>query len=98
MQEFEEKHLTPNVVLTATDADVIKAYVAAGLGVAVVQSSVYDRSKDTDLRALNVSRLFKPGPSVLIMRRQVYVSDIVRDFIKTVLPEIDLRSVTELHT
>ncbi|MBI4194544.1 MAG: hypothetical protein HY526_05635, partial [Betaproteobacteria bacterium] len=29
MQAFEEKGLKPNVVLTATDADVIKAYVAA---------------------------------------------------------------------
>jgi LysR family cys regulon transcriptional activator len=92
---FEEHQLEPDVVLTATDADVIKAYVAAGLGVAIVQRPVYDRKKDTELRALDVSKLFKPGPSVLIMRRQVYVSGLVRDFIRTALPEIDLRAVLD---
>lgn len=97
MQAFEEKGLKPNVVLTATDADVIKAYVAAGLGVAVVQTSVYDKKKDTELRAVNVSRFFQPGPSVLMMRRQVYLSGLVRDFIKAVIPEIDLTKVTDTH-
>ena len=90
MRAFEEKKLTPNIVLTATDADVIKAYVAAGLGVAVVQASVYDPTRDSELRAFDVSHLFKPGPSVLMMRRQVYLSGLVRDFIKEVAPEIDL--------
>lgn len=90
MQAFEERKLTPNVVLTATDADVIKAYVAAGLGVAIVQSPVYDPGMDTALRAVDVSRLFKPGPSVLMMRRQVYISKVVRDFVREVAPEVDL--------
>ncbi|MBI4195520.1 MAG: HTH-type transcriptional regulator CysB, partial [Betaproteobacteria bacterium] len=84
-------------VLTATDADVIKAYVAAGLGVAVVQTSVYDKKKDTELRAVDVSRFFQPGPGVLMMRRQVYLSGLVRDFIKVVIPEIDLTKVTDTH-
>jgi len=92
MRAFEDQGLAPNIVLTATDADVIKAYVAAGLGVAVVQASVYDRKKDRELRAVDVSHLFQPGPSVLMMRRQVYVSEVVRDFVGAVTPEIDLDS------
>ncbi len=96
-QAFAEKSLTPNVVLTATDVDVIKAYVAAGLGVAVVQATVYDRARDTELRSINVSRLFELGASVLMMRRQVYISSLVRDFIKAVAPEIDLTKVTDIH-
>jgi LysR family cys regulon transcriptional activator len=97
MQAFGEKGLKPNVVLTATDADVIKAYVAAGLGVAVVQASVYDRKRDAGLRTADVSRLFQPGASVLMMRRQVYVSDVVRDFVKAVAPEIDLVQAIRAH-
>jgi len=91
-QAFADRRLEPNVVLTATDADVIKAYVAAGLGVAIVQRPVYDRRKDTELRARDVSKLFEARPSVLIMRRQAYVSGLVQDFIRTVLPQIDLQS------
>lgn len=95
LQVFEEKGLKPNVVLTATDADVIKAYVAAGLGIAVVQKPVYDPRKDVELRAAEVSHLFPPGPSVLMMRQQIYLSALARDFIKTVAPEIDLEQAIQ---
>lgn len=91
MEAFREKKLHPNVVLTATDADVIKAYVAGGLGVAIVQAPVYDRKKDAELRALDASHLFRPGSSVLMMRRQVYISSLVRDFVRAIAPEIDLQ-------
>ena len=36
---FEAAGITPNVVLSAMDADVIKAYVGAGVGIAVCKSS-----------------------------------------------------------
>lgn len=97
LEAFEEKGLKPRIVLTATDADVIKAYVAAGLGVAVVQAPVYDRNKDPDLRAVDVSHLFRPGPSVLMMRRQLYISERVRDFVRDVAPELDLARIVKAH-
>ena len=97
LHAFKEKKMNPNVVLTATDVDVIKAYVAAGLGVAVVQAPVYSKAKDVNLRAIDASYLFNPGPSVLMMRPQVYVSELVRDFIREVSPEIDLSKVTDFR-
>jgi len=90
MKTFEEKRLQIEVVLTATDADVIKAYVAAGLGVAVVQKLVYDRRKDTNLRALDVSHLFEAGNSVLMMRRQPHARTIVCDFVTSLAPKVNL--------
>lgn len=40
MQTFMARSLEPGVLMTAMDADVIKTYVAAGLGVSVVQAAV----------------------------------------------------------
>ncbi|MBX3665833.1 MAG: LysR family transcriptional regulator [Burkholderiales bacterium] len=97
MQAFEERKLRPNVVLTATDADVVKAYVAAGLGVAIVQAPVYEKKRDAALRAVDVSQLFRAGTSMLMMRRQAYVSDLVHDFVKAVAPEIDLFHAVNSH-
>lgn len=37
--------MTPKVVFTATDADVIKTYVRMGIGVGVIASMAVDKSK-----------------------------------------------------
>lgn len=41
---FNRAGLTPRIVFTATDADVIKTYVRLGLGVGVIASMAVDRS------------------------------------------------------
>jgi LysR family cys regulon transcriptional activator len=41
---FEAKGLATNVVLTALDADVIKTYVALGLGVGIMAKMAFDAS------------------------------------------------------
>ena len=45
-QAFADKGLTPNVVLTAIDADVIKTYVELGLGIGIVAMMAYDPKRD----------------------------------------------------
>jgi LysR family cys regulon transcriptional activator len=44
-QIFAKEGLTPNVVLTARDSDVIKTYVRLGLGIGIVASMAIDRAK-----------------------------------------------------
>ena len=44
---FDQKGLTPNVVLTAIDSDIIKTYVALGLGVGILAEMAYDPKQDT---------------------------------------------------
>ena len=46
---FGQAGLTPNVVFTATDTDVIKTYVRLGIGVGIIASMAYDEAQDTDL-------------------------------------------------
>jgi LysR family cys regulon transcriptional activator len=93
MEAFEKRDLRPMIVLTATDADVIKAYVAGGLGVAVVQQPVFDARRDELLRKIDVSRLFEAGTTVLMLRQRTYVSDAVGDFIRLFAPRLDLRTL-----
>jgi len=66
---FAKAGLTPNVVMEALDADVIKAYVALGMGVGIVASVAYDEDSDTNLELLDGSELFKENTTVLALRR-----------------------------
>jgi LysR family cys regulon transcriptional activator len=93
MHTFEQKALAPEIALTATEPDVIKAYVAAGLGIAVVQQAVFDPKRDRKLRAIDVSHLFETGKTVLMLRRRNGLSELVSDFIGIVAPSLDPAAV-----
>ncbi len=43
-EAFHSKHLTPRVVFTATDADVIKTYVRLGLGIGIIARMAVDEA------------------------------------------------------
>lgn len=93
MHTFEQSGLVPDVVLTATEPDVIKAYVAAGLGIAVMQKAVFDPKRDRNLRAIDVSHLFETGKTVLMLRRRNGLSELAGDFIRIVAPSLDPATV-----
>src|SRR3982750_3606551 len=48
---FESRALTPNVVLSALDSDVIKTYVELGLGIGILAKMAFDPKGDRHLRA-----------------------------------------------
>jgi LysR family cys regulon transcriptional activator len=79
--------------MTAMDADVIKAYVAAGLGVSVVQSAVYDRKRDNGLRAIDAAHLFQPLRIVLMLKPRLYLNHALVDFAATVMPGLDASKI-----
>jgi LysR family cys regulon transcriptional activator len=85
---FENKGLTPDVVFTATDTDIIKAYVRTGLGIGVIASIAYDRNVDSDLVAIDVSHLFEPGVTKIVLKRGVTIRSYVREFIKLFAPHL----------
>lgn len=93
LQAFQARRLEPNVVLTAMDADVIKTYVAAGLGVSVVQSAVYDADRDTRLRGINASRLFEPLVIVMMLKPRLFLKRALVDFAATVMPGLDVSTL-----
>ena len=58
---FERASITPNVVLAAIDADVIKTYVNLGLGLGIIARMAFDPARDGGLEALPAGHLFEIG-------------------------------------
>ena len=93
-QAFIERGLTPNVVFTATDADVIKTYVDLGLGIGIIASMAFDPIKDAPLQARDVSHLFKASTTHMGIRRGNYLRGFSYAFIEHLAPHLT-RSVVE---
>ena len=82
-EAFDREGLTPNIVLEAMDADVIKTYVALGMGVGVVAAMAVDEDRDQGLCALDARHLFAPNLTRLAVRRGAYLRRYVYHFITT---------------
>ncbi|MEN9847859.1 MAG: transcriptional regulator CysB [Pseudomonadota bacterium] len=81
-QAFSSKGLQPQVVFTASDADVIKTYVRLGLGVGIVAHMAYDPILDSDLRALDASHLFEDSTTKIGCRRGTFLRSYMYDFVQ----------------
>lgn len=86
---FASQQLEPNVVFTATDADVIKTYVRLGLGVGIVASMSYDPKVDTDLVAIDASHLFSDSVTHIGFRRGAFLRAYMYDFITAFAPHLN---------
>ncbi|MBK7898660.1 MAG: CysB family HTH-type transcriptional regulator [Azonexus sp.] len=92
---FERVGLTPNIALTALDADVIKTYVSLGLGLGIVSALAYDPQRDAGLVALDGSHLFESNTTRLALRRGTYLRGYDYDFIGLFAPHLT-RKVVEM--
>lgn len=90
---FERAQLTPNVVLAAIDADVIKTYVSLGLGLGIIAHQAYDAARDTSLAALEAGHLFGSNTTRIGLRRGTHVRRFEYDFIELFAPQLTRRVV-----
>ncbi|HSW16676.1 MAG TPA: LysR substrate-binding domain-containing protein [Ramlibacter sp.] len=93
LQRLEQAGLEANVVVQALDADVIKTYVAAGLGVGVVPAFAYSPQRDRALRARDVGHLFEPAASVVVLRRQSLLQKYVYQFLEELDPALERQRI-----
>lgn len=91
---FINAGLTPRVVFTATDADVIKTYVKLGLGVGII-ARMACRDLDPDLVALDASHLFEPSITKIGFRRGTFLRGFMYDFIEQFAPHLTKAVVDE---
>jgi LysR family cys regulon transcriptional activator len=87
-EAFVEKGLEPRVVFTAADADVIKTYVRLGLGIGIVAAMAYDKTKDSDLIALDASHLFASSVTRIGCRRGTFLRGYMYEFIENFAPHL----------
>ena len=85
---FEQRGLTPQVVLTAFDADVIKTYVELGLGVGVMAAMAFNPKRDRHLRALDAAHLFPSSTTRLGIKRGAWLRRYAYDFIELFAPNL----------
>ncbi|MFO1413144.1 MAG: LysR substrate-binding domain-containing protein [Burkholderiales bacterium] len=87
-ETFAHAGLKPRVILSAVDADVSKAYVEMGLGIAILASVAIDPKRDTGLRRLDASHLFRPSCLSVMIRRGTYLRRYMTHFIELFAPHV----------
>lgn len=92
-EAFSAEGLSPHVVFTATDTDVIKTYVRLGLGVGIIARMALDPVQDDDLVALDASHLFRPSITHIGFRRGTFLRRYMYDFIQRFAPHLDQHQV-----
>ncbi|MDB6001235.1 MAG: transcriptional regulator, LysR family, partial [Rhizobacter sp.] len=93
MQAFANAGLTPNVVLSATDADVVKSYVELGLGIAILPSIACEAERDHLIASIDANHLFPATVTQIELRRGTYLRSYMIDFISMVYPRWNRESV-----
>jgi LysR family transcriptional regulator, cys regulon transcriptional activator len=92
-EAFMGRGLKPNVVLTAIDSDVIKTYVAMGLGVGIVARMAFDPAVDKDLGMVDAAHLFASSTTRIGLRRNAWLRGYVYAFIECFAPHLSRRVV-----
>lgn len=95
-EAFARVGLTPNVAITARDADVIKTYVRLGLGVGIVAHMAIDED-DADLKAIDASHVFAAHTSWIGFRRGTLLRKYMYEFTQLLAPHLDRRLVDRAH-
>ena len=93
---FHDAGVTPNVVLTAIDADVIKTYVNLGLGIGLIANMAFDDKRDEGLVRLDCSHLFPQSTTYLGMRKDTFMRSYLYDFIQMLSPQFNRAAIDEV--
>jgi LysR family cys regulon transcriptional activator len=86
MRAFQDAGLDPQVLLSAIDADLSKAYVELGLGVAILFRAAFDVRRDKPLRGLDGSHLFPSSRLNVVIRPHAYLRGYTLAFIQMFAP------------
>jgi len=94
-EAFEKAGITPDIALTAIDADVIKTYVELGLGIGILAEIAFIPERDRHLRMISAKHLFKPNTTRIAIRKNEYLRGYVYDFIELFAPHLTRDVVAE---
>lgn len=89
---FSQAGLSPTLAMTARDADLIKTYVRAGLGVGLLAEMAVSAIEDADLLALPAPA-FPECTAWAVLPRQRVLRDYALELLKTLAPQLDRRDL-----
>ena len=90
---FLARGLKPNVTLTAIDSDVIKTYVALGLGIGIIAGMAFDPAQDRNLGMADASHLFESSTTRIGIRKNAYLRGYTYAFIELFAPHLTRKVV-----
>jgi LysR family cys regulon transcriptional activator len=93
MRTFHAAKLRPDILLSASDAEIMKIYARAGLGIAIVAHSAYNKRLDRGLRAIDVSHLFNSTVLHVGLRRNAYLTRHLTAFLQLFAPHLKIDEV-----
>ena len=95
-QTFAKAGLAPDIVMSAMDTDVLKAYVELGLGVGIIAAMAYDPKRDAGLlKMIDADHLFQANTSLIAVRRGAYLRNYAYRFIELCSPALPERTVRD---
>lgn len=95
---FEAAGLRPQIAMTAGDADLIKTYVRAGLGIGVLAEMALQPGEDADLRVIGVDALLPLCTTWIVLRKDSVLRDYTLEWIAQFAPHLDRNDVRRLLT
>jgi LysR family transcriptional regulator, cys regulon transcriptional activator len=93
---FAQRGIKPDIALTALDSDVIKSYVALGLGVGIVSSMATARAKEEGLEAIDAGHLFATQTTRLAFKRGAWLRGFTVAFIQFFSPHTSREDLAAL--
>ncbi|MBI3711618.1 MAG: CysB family HTH-type transcriptional regulator [Burkholderiales bacterium] len=93
---FDVRHLKPDVLLEAIDADVIKTYVELGMGVGIIAGVAFDPERDLNLRAIPAGQLFGMNVTRVAVRQGAYLRSYVYTFIEMLAPSMNRKLIEQV--
>ncbi len=91
---FQMHGLQPRVVMRAMDVDVMKAYVAQGVGIALLWKMALEHEDDPRLRCIDTGRLFPSSIAMVMVREDHLLKRFAFDFIRMLLPRMTRKALT----
>ena len=91
---FEKHHITPDIVLTAMDSDVIQQYVSMGLGIGIIASMAAEHLPK-GLHPIPAGHLFATNVTRVAVRRGAFLREYAIDFIRQIAPKLQLEELAE---
>jgi len=94
-QIFEAAGLHPQIAMTAGDADLIKTYVNAGLGVGILAEMALQPADAEHMRSLPADHLFPTCTTWIVLRRESPLREQALEFVAQFAPHLDRGQVSQ---
>ncbi len=92
---FGQRNLTPDIILEAIDADVIKTYVENGMGVGIVAGVALDPERDRLLKSISVGHIFGTNVTHIGIKKGAYLRSFIFTFIELFSPTLTRKIVEQ---